>query len=46
MWISELQKLGLGLLVFGLGFIGLGMLLFFDKGLIAIGDVRRQIINQ
>ena len=39
MWLSDLQKIGLGLLLFGMSFICLGILLFFDKGLVAIGDV-------
>ena len=34
-----MQKIGLGLVVFGLGFILLGITLFFDKGLLAMGNV-------
>ena len=32
-------EIGVGLLAFGLSFMILGVLLLFDKGLIAIGDV-------
>ena len=35
-------EIGLGLVVFGLGFLFLGIVLFFDKGLLAMGNVSGQ----
>ena len=32
-------EIGLGLVGFGLGFLSLGVVLFFDKGLLAMGNV-------
>jgi len=37
--ISFLIEIGLGLSIFGVGFIFLGMILLFDKGLLAVGNV-------
>ena len=37
--ITEIQKLGVGLGGFGVFFLFLGMLLLFDKGLLAIGNL-------
>ncbi|KAL8593769.1 golgi transport 1B [Nucella lapillus] len=39
MQITDFQKIGVGLAGFGVAFIFLGMLLFFDKGLLAIGNI-------
>ncbi|KAI9293763.1 Got1-domain-containing protein [Neoconidiobolus thromboides FSU 785] len=39
MWLSETQKIGVGLLSFGLFFIFLGILLLFDAALIAMGNI-------
>lgn len=39
MQISDFQKIGVGLAGFGIAFLFLGMLLFFDKGLLAIGNI-------
>ena len=32
-------EIGLGLVTFGLAFLALGVMLFFDKGLLAMGNV-------
>ncbi|PAA60997.1 hypothetical protein BOX15_Mlig002190g2 [Macrostomum lignano] len=37
--ITDLQKIGIGLSGFGSVFVFLGMLLFFDRGLLAIGNI-------
>ncbi|CAF0902295.1 unnamed protein product [Brachionus calyciflorus] len=37
--LTDLQKIGVGLSGFGLFFLTLGMLLLFDKGLLAIGNI-------
>ncbi|XP_017850270.1 vesicle transport protein GOT1B [Drosophila busckii] len=37
--ITDLQKIGIGLAGFGISFLFLGMLLLFDKGLLAIGNI-------
>ena len=37
--ISFLLEIGLGLTIFGFGFIFLGMIFLFDRGLLAIGNV-------
>ena len=37
--LTDNRKIGIMLTVLGLGFMTLGVLLFFDSGLIAIGDV-------
>jgi len=39
MQITDFQKIGVGLAGFGIAFLFLGMLLFFDKGLLAIGNI-------
>ncbi|KAK9685702.1 Golgi Transport, variant 2 [Basidiobolus ranarum] len=39
MWLSDTQKIGVGLTSFGGLFMLLGMLLLFDSGLLAIGNV-------
>ncbi|XP_027210526.1 vesicle transport protein GOT1B isoform X1 [Penaeus vannamei] len=37
--ITDTQKIGVGFAAFGVTFIFLGVILFFDKGLLAIGNI-------
>ncbi|EEC13827.1 vesicle transport protein GOT1B isoform X3 [Ixodes scapularis] len=37
--ITDFQKIGVGLAGFGVAFLFLGVLLFFDKGLLALGNI-------
>ncbi|XP_072943288.1 vesicle transport protein GOT1B [Epargyreus clarus] len=37
--ITDMQKIGVGLAGFGMTFLFLGVLLLFDKGLLAIGNI-------
>uniref|UniRef100_A0A182QSZ0 Vesicle transport protein GOT1B n=2 Tax=Neomyzomyia TaxID=44536 RepID=A0A182QSZ0_9DIPT len=37
--ITDTQKIGVGLAGFGIAFLFLGMLMLFDKGLLAIGNI-------
>jgi len=37
--INDYQKIGIGVTGFGLLFLFLGMMLFFDRGLLAIGNI-------
>ncbi|XP_074659999.1 vesicle transport protein GOT1B-like [Tubulanus polymorphus] len=39
MQITDFQKIGVGLAGFGIAFLFLGVLLFFDRGLLAIGNI-------
>ncbi|CAG8437253.1 12181_t:CDS:2 [Funneliformis caledonium] len=39
MWLSDTQKIGVGLTAFGIIMMVLGILLFFDGGLLAIGNI-------
>ncbi|KAF9936524.1 Golgi Transport [Mortierella antarctica] len=39
MWLSDTQKIGVGLTAFGLFFMLMGVLMFFDGGLLAIGNI-------
>ncbi|GAB5589344.1 Golgi Transport [Umbelopsis nana] len=39
MWLSDTQKIGAGLTAFGTFFMLLGIMMLFDAGLIAIGNV-------
>ncbi|XP_013403133.1 vesicle transport protein GOT1B [Lingula anatina] len=37
--VTDFQKIGVGLAGFGVAFLFLGVLFFFDKGLLAIGNI-------
>ncbi|KAL5167729.1 Vesicle transport protein GOT1 [Glycine soja] len=37
--ITEIKKIGIGLIGFGLFFTFLGIILFFDRGLLALGNI-------
>uniref|UniRef100_A0A0D9VHZ7 Vesicle transport protein n=1 Tax=Leersia perrieri TaxID=77586 RepID=A0A0D9VHZ7_9ORYZ len=37
--ISEIKKIGIGLVGFGILFSFLGIILFFDRGLLALGNI-------
>ncbi|CAL7940356.1 unnamed protein product [Xylocopa violacea] len=37
--VTDTQKIGVGLVGFGVSFLFLGVLLLFDKGLLAIGNI-------
>ena len=37
--ISDYQKIGIGLTGFGMAFLFLGVVMFFDKGLLAMGNI-------
>ncbi|KAG0378780.1 MAG: vesicle transport protein [Linnemannia gamsii] len=39
MWLSDTQKIGVGLTAFGLFFMLMGVMMFFDGGLLAIGNI-------
>ncbi|GBF94006.1 hypothetical protein Rsub_07274 [Raphidocelis subcapitata] len=38
-WLNDQRKIGLGLAAFGLLFTVLGVMLFFDRGLLAMGNL-------
>jgi len=39
MWLTDLQKIGVGITSFGLFFLFLGIVTFFDAALLALGDI-------
>ncbi|KAJ3016931.1 golgi transport 1B [Thoreauomyces humboldtii] len=39
MWLTDTQKIGVGLTAFGVLFMLIGVMLFFDGGLLAIGNI-------
>ncbi|KAI0302081.1 vesicle transport protein [Russula brevipes] len=39
MWLTDMQKIGVGLTSFGMLFMMLGVMLFFDGALLALGNV-------
>ncbi|CAO3590671.1 vesicle transport protein [Absidia repens] len=39
MWLSDGQKIGVGLTAFGLFFMLMGVMMLFDSGLLAIGNI-------
>ena len=38
-----LAEIGVGLAGFGIAFLFLGVMMFFDRGLLAIGNVRKRV---
>jgi len=40
-----LTEIGVGLAGFGISFLFLGIILFFDRGLLAIGNVSSYLLN-
>ena len=41
--MASSPEIGLGLVTFGLAFLFLGVVLFFDKGLLAMGNVSQRV---
>jgi hypothetical protein len=41
---SDMQKIGVGLTGFGIFFMICGILMFFDAGFLAIGNVKESLI--
>ncbi|KAI8922904.1 vesicle transport protein [Entophlyctis helioformis] len=39
MWLTDTQKIGVGLTAFGVFFMLVGILFFFDRGFLSIGNV-------
>ncbi|KAF8335884.1 Got1-domain-containing protein [Cantharellus anzutake] len=39
MWLTDAQKIGVALTSFGVFFMALGVVLFFDGGLLALGNI-------
>ncbi|GAA93930.1 uncharacterized protein L969DRAFT_70068 [Mixia osmundae IAM 14324] len=39
MWLTDLQKIGVGITSFGMLFLFLGVITFFDAALLALGDI-------
>jgi len=39
MWLTDRQKIGVGLTVFGSLFMLIGVILFFDRALLALGNI-------
>ncbi|ODQ52509.1 Got1-domain-containing protein [Saitoella complicata NRRL Y-17804] len=39
MWLTDSQKVGVAMTAFGAGFFFLGIMMFFDGGLLAIGNL-------
>jgi len=39
MWLTDMQKIGVGITSFGVLFLVLGVIMFFDAALLALGDI-------
>ncbi|KAH9971115.1 hypothetical protein BGW80DRAFT_1324003 [Lactifluus volemus] len=45
MWLTDMQKIGVGLTSFGALFMLLGVMLFFDGAILALGNMRNSSLH-